>query len=661
MNEFGNYVLCVGWFLAVYGIFSGVYAGISGKQSWYFSTVNAVKLIALCTVVATFILGYGFYVNDYVNQYIWQYSNRDMTTLYKLTAIWGGMDGSILLWCSILGICGGIVAFQNNRYPRQLMPWVLAVISSSALFFLTVAVFLSNSFRFIKAPFIPPDGNGLNPLLQNPYMAAHPPSLYMGFAAFSVPFAFCIGSLLAGRMSNEWIQLTRRWTIVAWLFLTVGIALGAYWAYIELGWGGFWAWDPVENSSFMPWIIATAYLHSAMVQKRRDMLKFWNVWMVALTYGLTIFGTFLTRSGVVQSVHAFASTDIGWFFLLYIAIIFAVTVLLTFWRRGDLKANDTLESLLSREIVVLINNLLLISICFATFWGVMFPVFSEAMTGSKQAVGAPFFNAVNVPLFLVLLFLTGIGPLIGWRKNSASDLLKVFSLPLCGTVLTAIILFVFGIRTVYPLISFSLCGFVLFTIITDFSRRVGTYRGVTHEGFFTSMTTVLKRQFIRYGSHLVHFGVIMAALAITASMAYKTEKEFALAKDATYELGGFKIRLDEILERKFQNYDSLYAALTIKSAKTEKVLTVLEPELRFYSKNRETTTEVALWKGWGEDLYVVLAGLDNSRTRVTLKAYVNPLQVWLWIGVLLMVLGGIIVLFPRKQHAPEGTPNSVNQ
>lgn len=660
MNELGNYVLCVGWFLALYGIFSGVYAGLSKRETWYISTVNAVKVVAFCSVIATLILGYGFCVNDYVNQYIWQYSSRDMSLLYKLTAIWGGMDGSILLWCGILGVCSGVVAYQHRLYPRALMPWVLAVISSSLLFFMTVAVFLSNPFRFIKAPFIPPDGNGLNPLLQNPYMAAHPPTLYVGFAAFSIPFAFCIASLIAGRTSNEWLAFTRRWTIVAWIFLTIGIVLGAYWAYIELGWGGFWAWDPVENSSFMPWIIATAFLHSTSVQKRRDMLKFWNVWMVSLTYGLTIFGTFLTRSGIVQSVHSFASTDIGWFFLLYIAIIFVVTVLLTYWRRSDLKANDTLESLLSRETIVLVNNLLLISICFATFWGVMFPVFSEAVTGSKQAVGAPFFNAVNVPLFLVLLFLTGAGPLVAWRKNNPKSLGNIFMLPVLGTIITAIVLFFSGVDGLYPLISFSLCAFILLTIISDFVRQLKTQSSSASASLLSNIISVFKLHHIRYGSHLIHFGVAVAALGITASMAFKVEKEFALARGASYELGRFKIRLDSIDQEKVKNYERLYAALSVKSAKDGKTLTVLHPELRYYTKNRETTTEVAIRKGWGEDLYVVLAGLDNTQTRATIKAYINPLQVWLWVGTFLMVIGGLIVLIPEKQEQPASGLNVLN-
>ena len=319
-----------------------------------------------------------------------------------------------------------VVALRIKKYPVALSPWALVVLNAATLFFLTIVVFYTNPFRYLGQPFIPPDGNGLNPLLQNIYMQIHPPSLYVGFTLFTVPYAFCLAALISGHLTNEWIRLTRHWTLIGWAFLTAGIMLGGHWAYIELGWGGFWAWDPVENASFMPWLTATAFLHSVMVQERKNMLKIWNVWLIVLTYALTILGTFLTRSGVVQSVHAFAETDVGEVFLQYLGAIVLVAIVLTVYRKKELKSERTIESFFSRESAFLLNNLVFLSICFATLWGVLFPILSEAVTGTKQTVSIPFFNKVNVPLFLALIFLMGVGPMIAWRKATLGNLKRAF-------------------------------------------------------------------------------------------------------------------------------------------------------------------------------------------------------------------------------------------
>lgn len=651
MDQFGHFTLCLAWLLALVGTLSGAFAGFTRRKNWLQVTVYATLLVCLCTGLAIFVLGYGFLTDDYTNQYIWQHSNKDMDAIYKIAAIWGGMDGSMLLWAFMLTVSAAIVAFRTNTYPRNLMPWVLAVINSSTLFFLTVVVYLTNPFRYLKADFIPPDGNGLNPLLQNPYMAIHPPTLYLGFTTFAIPFAFCMGALLAGRLDNEWIRLTRRWTLVAWGFLTAGIVLGGHWAYLELGWGGFWAWDPVENSSFLPWLTGTAFLHSVMVQERKNMLKLWNVWLIVLTYGLTVFGTFLTRSGIVQSVHAFASTEVGWVFLLYLALVFLGALVLTFYRRKELRSEGGLQSVFSRETAFLVNNLMFLSICFATLWGVMFPVLSEAVTGTKQTVSIPFFNTVNVPLFMVLIFLMGVGPLIAWRKASFQSLRKTFLAPFISGLGMGAILVWAGVIEFYPVLSYSLCFFVLMTIFGEFHRglkaqKVSATAPVGH--LPGRVARLLQRYQVRYGGYLVHVGVLIMTVAITASMAHKFEKEFTLAAGESIELRRFVLKLDRIEQVKEKNYSALLAYIQLRLRKNGELITILKPELRHYFRNRENTTEVALRMGMREDVYVVLAGTDDSETRAAFKVFINPLQVWLWIGTLVVLFGTVIVAVPRR-------------
>ncbi|RIL11315.1 MAG: cytochrome C biogenesis protein [Proteobacteria bacterium] len=653
MNEIGHYSACLAWFLSLFGVLAGLYAGYSSKRRWFLSVIASTTGASICVTIATFALGYLFLHDDYTNAYVWQYSNKDMNPIYKFTAIWGGMDGSMLLWCFMLSVSSFLVAFNAKSYPRLLAPWVLAVANSSVLFFLTITVFVTNPFRFLRAPFIPPDGNGLNPLLQNPYMAIHPPMLYLGFTTHAIPFAFCLGALLSGQLSNDWIRLIRTWTLAAWGFLTCGIVLGGYWAYIELGWGGFWAWDPVENSSFLPWLTSTAFLHSIMVQERKNMLKIWNIWLMIVTYGLTVFGTFLTRSGVVQSVHAFASTDVGWVFLAYLALLLLVAIVLTIYRRSALRPERKIESLLSREAFFLLNNLVLLSICFAVLWGVLFPVLSEAVTGQKQAVGIPFFNAVNVPLFLLLIFLMGVGPLIAWRRAAPSAVARTFVWPFLLALGIAILLVWAGIDEFYPVLSYALCFFVFMTLMGELHRGVRAQKvsAAAAAPYLSSAARLVKRHRQRYGGYLVHFGVLVMTVAITASMAHKFEKDFGLKVGESKTFRRFTLTLEDVHEGTTPNYAALYATVKVRLANSGQEVAVLKPEMRSYFRNQESTTEVAIKTGIREDLYLVLAGLDDSGTTAALKIFINPLQVWLWIGTLIMLVGTGVVIVPVRQPA----------
>lgn len=650
MIEFGSFSLCLAWLLALGTV---IYGGVIGARTR--ARTSRIELLrrmtmAVCIAIGCALagLGYGFVTNDYSVQYIWQYSNRDMPWIYKITAIWGGMDGSMLLWCFLVSLFSALVALASVRYPRPLLPWLYSFLNSSTLFFLTITVFLTNPFRYLKSPVIMPDGNGLNPLLQNEYMAIHPPMLYLGFTGLAIPYAFCMAALASGHMSNDWIRLTRRWTLIAWTFLTAGIVLGGHWAYLELGWGGFWAWDPVENASFLPWLTATAFLHSVMVQERKGMLKIWNIFLVVLTYALTVFGTFLTRSGIVQSVHAFASTDIGWVFLSYLGALILGAVALVLYRGKELKPERSIESFFSREAIFLLNNLVLLSICFAVLWGVMFPVFSEAFSGQKQTVGIPFFNTVNVPLFLTLVALMGIGPSIAWKQSSFRHLVRSFALPFLSAFAVAIVLLWAGVQEFYPVLSYSICFFVVMTILSEINRGLRAQSGVTKTAPWspTTVTTLFKRQRIKYGAHIIHFGVVMMTVAITASMAHKTEREFTLAPGERFNVGRFSLELTEFHEEEQKNYSAIQAHVAVHAAQDDSVLEVMAPELRFYPKNKETTTEVALRMGQREDLYLILAGIDETGSKASMKVFINPLQVWLWYGAIIMVLGGIVVAIP---------------
>lgn len=631
--------------------------GLYGASKNRYNIIELSRLASFgaffCATFAILILGFAFLKNDYSIHYVWQFSNRDMPSIYKVAAIWGGMNGSMLFWAFLLSLWGAVIAINFNRYPREIISRAIPWHASATFFFLITTVFLSNPFAFIKADFVPPDGNGLNPLLQNPYMALHPPLLYLGFTAFAVPFALCIAALFSRSLSDDWIQITRRWALFAWGFLTAGIVLGGFWAYLELGWGGFWAWDPVENSSFLPWLTATAFIHSIMIQERKGMARGWNVFLIGLTYFLTIFGTFLTRSGIVQSIHAFASAEVGEIFLFYMSFIALLCGYLLITRSSELKSKRGLESFLSREAAFLVNNLIFLSIMFAIIWGVMFPVLSEAVTGTKQTIGIPFFNAVTSPLFMMMLFLMGVGTLISWKKASLESLRKTFLFPFVFSLVLAATLVWAGITSFYPVLSYSLCFFVLLTLIGEWHRGVKS-QGLSSDtagGIATATGKLFRRHTRRYGGYLVHFGVLVVTVSITASMAHKVEREFSLSKGESLSIGRFKVELSDIYGQRTPNHEALVAKVNVYTSKDNRFYADLTPELRYYPSREETTTEVAIKSSPRDDIYIVLAGVDENDSRASFKLYINPLQMWLWVGAIIMSLGTIVVLIPNSARS----------
>ncbi|RME61332.1 MAG: heme lyase CcmF/NrfE family subunit, partial [Candidatus Dadabacteria bacterium] len=594
-----------------------------------------------------FMLVWLFLTDSYYVAYVWQYSEKRMSIFYKVAAVWGGMDGSMLLWCFFLALAFLVLLKNLSYYPKALVPWLLVVLNTAQLFFLTVLVFVANPFTYLEnAPYIPSDGNGLNPLLQNVYMAFHPPVIYAGFTFLTVPFAFAASALFAADKEGKWYIYVRNWSRISWLFLTAGITLGSFWAYIELGWGGFWAWDPVENSSFLPWLVLTALIHSGRAQEVRGILRGWNLWLAFLGYLLSIFGTFLTRSGIVQSVHAFASTDVGWVFLVYMGFITFIFTFFYLRNRQAVGSSSRIESFFSMEMAFLINNLLLLSICFATLWGVLFPVFSDDLTGKKQAVGAPYFNTINSPLFLVLLLMIGIGPFYSWKETNLSHLFSFLRLPFLFTFLFFLTLLFLGFSSnLWALCFFSASFLIVFGIVLDFIRGYLKHFK-SGGGVFTSFFNLFKFHSRRYASHIVHLGVAISAVAITASTVFKYEKEIVLKHGESLNVGSYVFTLKETTQRSGRNYTALRASLTVKREGSGKVFT-LKPELRHYPRNNERTSEVAIYSTLLEDVYLVLVGIepqDNGEDLTVFKVYFNPLQVWLWIGVCVILIGGIIIL-----------------
>ncbi|HMO01565.1 MAG TPA: heme lyase CcmF/NrfE family subunit [Oligoflexia bacterium] len=659
MSEIGFFTLSFAWITALYGVIVGFWGAKKNKLSLFLSAQRASFAIFWSLFAAISCLAASFLTNDYSNQCVWQFSNRDMEWYYKITAIWGGMDGSILLWAfiaSTLSALAVLITKPKTEQDLKIAFWAAPALMINLLFFISLCLFITNPFRYIRSPFIPPDGNGLNPLLQNPLMAIHPPMLYLGFTTLAIPFGFTLGSLLANNYSSYWLTRTRIWSLLGWLMLTIGIVLGGLWAYVELGWGGFWAWDPVENASFLPWLTVTAYIHSVMIEERKAMMRRWNIWLVILSYGLTVFGTFLTRSGVVQSVHAFASTDVGWVFLLYLGVIFSLCVYLTIRNNKSLRSTKYLESILSRETAFLLNNLIFLSIMFAILWGVLFPIFSELVTGAKQSIGIPFYNAINTPLFLALIFLMGVGPLIAWRKSSLASLRKTFLKPFSFALLLGILLIFAGVINFYPTLSYSISFFVLGTIISEFYRGVKAQKQLTEKvGNIKAAYSLFKKHSLRYLGYLVHFGVVIVTVAITASMAHKIEDEFELTPSESYSISKFKLTLNEYKVAREKNFESLIAKVTVKDRKTGEILATLTPESRFYYRNKEQTTEVALRSTLLQDLYLVLAGVEsatqnNKEELLSFKLYINPLQIWLWIGALIMALATIGILVIKRNY-----------
>ncbi|HOL70921.1 MAG TPA: heme lyase CcmF/NrfE family subunit [Bryobacteraceae bacterium] len=648
MENLGALAVLLAFCFSVFAIAASVIGGWKRRPFLIAAAERAVYSILLLTTVASFVLVSALLAGDFRFSYVAAHSNLAMPVLYKFAAWWGGQEGSLLFWSWLLSCYSAVVVYTNRRKHRRIMPYVTATLMVTQCFFLILNAFVASPFEMLavgRGITAVPDGQGLNPLLQHPAMAVHPPVLYLGYVGFVVPFAFAMGSLITRQPGDDWIHTTRRWTLITWLFQTSGIVIGAAWAYVVLGWGGYWGWDPVENASFLPWITATAFLHSVMMQEKKGMMKVWNMVLVSATFFLCIFGTFLTRSGIVSSVHAFAQSSIGHWFIGFMAATMAVTAYLILDRLDYLKTEARLESVISRESSFMFNNLILLAAAFAILWGTMFPVISEAVTGEKISVGPPFFNRIMVPIGLFLLFLTGVGPLFAWRRTSLESLRRNFQWPLLGALALAAGLFAAGVRHGYALTALGLCLFVAWTIIAEFYRGSRAIAAKSGTGLLRSAVELTRRNTRRYGGYIVHFGIVLMYVGFSGA-AFNTDTTQEVRIGDHIRLGSYELRVADVRQGDNPNYTWHTARIDV--TKNGRSLGSLTPERRFYKASQQGTSEVAIRRRLNEDLYLNFAGMSDDNQRAIIQAFVFPLVSWIWIGYWVLVAGTLICLVPSK-------------
>src|SRR5438067_2890960 len=651
MASLGSFLLLATFVVCSYAAAVSVAGARRRSRPLIESGVGAFYLTAALMTVASVVMINAFLTNDYSIKYVSHYSDSVQPLFYKITSYWGGLDGSIMFWVFLLSIFGSIAVYVNRERHRELIPYVIATISVVQMFFLYLMIVHRNPFTtYLRAA--PAEGEGLNPLLQNVYMAIHPPSLYTGFVGMTIPFAFGIAALITGHLDDSWLRAVRRWTMFSWLFLSFGLTLGMIWAYEELGWGGYWAWDPVENAGLLPWFTATAFLHSVMVQERRSMLRVWNVTLVIVTFFLTIFGTFMTRSGVVQSVHAFGDDPIlARLFIGFMVVIVTFSFGLVIYRLPLLKARNELDSWVSREAAFLVNNWILLFSAFFVLFATMFPTLSEAVTGNRLTVVAPFFNKWLVPIGLVMLVLTGTGPLLAWRKSSLINLRDSFMLPIGVGVVTVVGLIALGLRQWAPLTCFALCAFVAGTVGQEFWRGAQVRRKNTGTDLFTALVGLVGRNKRRYGGYIVHVGIVLIFLGF-AGNAYKRDQQVLLKPGQQMTIGRYTLRNDGVKVND-DGQKQMVTAFIAVFEKGKQIDTMYPARWYFRKHEGEPTTEVAIRRSIAEDLYIVLAADRQSAATqaASLQININPLVNWVWFGFGMLAFGTGIALLPERTYS----------
>jgi len=631
---------------AVWGIIAPVIGSRPGRERFYASTRAAIMGQFFLVTLASLSLIYGLVTTDFSIKYVAFNTTRATPIYYRVTGLWGALEGSLLLWEWILIIFSGLVAWIYKERHRELMPWVLMIFSIVSAFFLVVLGFVSNPFESVFP--VPADGRGLNPLLEDANMMTHPPLLYTGFVGLTVPYAFAMAALIKGKLDEAWIVTTRRWTLTAWFFLTMGNLVGAWWSYHVLGWGGYWAWDPVENAAFMPWLPATAFLHSVQVQERRRMLKVWNLSLIIIAFSLTIFGTFLTRSGILSSIHAFSSGPVGTVFLVFLAIVLLGSFGLLAYRADHLKGQPELDSMVSRESAFLLNNVVLVSALFTIFLGTIFPLISEAVVGVQVSVGAPYFNSVTVPLFLLLVFLMGVGPMIAWRKASWDNLRRNFLWPSVASLLFALLLFGWKVRDFFPLLGFTLLAFVVLTILFDTALAVRARRRIAGEGIFSALATLARKNQRRYGGFIVHLGVVLIIMGIAGSMGYSVEREATLRTGESLSLGRYHILFEGLRGSQQPTHFRVEGDFRVFNKGED--LGILSPALKFFPAQQSPVGRAVHRSNISDDLYLILSGFSELKeNQATLKILVRPMVMWMWVGGLVILLGTIVAVWPFRQ------------
>ncbi len=677
MPEFGSFSLLLALVLATYTLVIGAISlwrsrkeirGTSDQvtSSRLQETARRAGIASFVAVsCAAFALIWAAFTNDYSLSYILHHTNRTLAPAYKFSALWSGQEGSLLLWAWLLATYGFVLR-SRHKVDVRLSAYASTILASVQVFFLSVLIFAAPPFAIEPGP-LADNGFGLNPLLQYPEMVIHPPMLYLGYVGFTVPFAFALGALMMRYPGEKWIHITRRWTMVTWLFLTCGIFLGAHWAYSVLGWGGYWGWDPVENASLMPWLTGTAFLHSVMMQEKRGMMKSWNVWLIFSTFLLTLLGTLLTRAGLVSSVHAFAQSSIGNWFVTFMCIVLAVCLFTFFKQRDHLKSENRLESLVSRESSFLFNNMILLVACITVLVGTLFPVLSEYVQGTKTTMGPLYYNRINIPIGLFLLFLTGLGPLLAWRATSLRTIRRNFVLPGIAFIVTLLGLMVGGIHpwsagdawqsVFFSLLAFSLAAGVVTAILSEFLRGANVVRVQTGKNLLLAAGTLMRRNTRRYGGYLVHFGIVVMFIGI-AGGAFNQSHEQEMTYGDSMQMGPYKLVCQSYTQDSTPNYDTDYALLDVY--KNGKKIKQMAPERRFYLASQTSSTVVALHSTALSDLYVIFEGRNPDTDRPIIKVFLNPLISWIWIGVLIVVIGTLFALVPsalagRRREATDAS------
>jgi cytochrome c-type biogenesis protein CcmF len=665
MAAFGSFALLIALALAAYNLLAGALALrlIATGQPARISperladTARRAGIASFVAVTAAaFALIWSVFTNDFSITYIMEHSNRALPGPYKFSALWSGQEGSLLLWAWLLAAYGFVLRL-THKTDVKLYAYAGTILAAIQAFFLMILCFAAPPFALYQGA-IPDDGNGLNPLLQYPEMVIHPPMLYLGYVGFSVPFAFALGALMMRYPGEKWIKVTRIWTMVTWLFLTCGIFLGMHWAYAVLGWGGYWGWDPVENASFMPWLTGTAFLHSVMMQEKKGMMKSWNVWLIFSTFLLTLLGTLLTRAGLVSSVHAFAQSSIGTWFVVFMGLVLAVCIFTYVLQRSHLKSEHHLESLVSRESSFLFNNLVLLTACFVILWGTLFPIISEYVVGNKVTVGAPFYNRVAVPIGIFLLFLTGVGPLLPWRATSFRSIRRNFVLPSIALWATVIVCFAVGVRpwkdgaldqgNFYALVAFAVSAGVMTAILSEFLRGAGVISRQTGRNLIAATWLLTRRNTRRYGGYIIHIGVVVIVIGL-AGAAFNRNIESEMALHDKMSIGPYTLENVGATQDSNANYNSEYARLDVyKDGKKQFQMT---PEKRVYLASEQPQTMVAIHSVPEWDLYVVYEGTNPDSGQPIIKAFLNPLVGWIWAGLVILVWGTAIALVPSLSPA----------
>lgn len=660
MYLLGNASIYLGLGIAVYSLIIFIIGIVKQNQRLVNSGKGGTLAVFICTLVAVLVLLYLLATSQFQFKYVYDYTSSELPVVYKLASLWAGNAGSLLFWTFFLTMYTAIVVLSRKMKNNPMTPYIAAIILCNSIFFFFLLGFVANPFELLDR--VPVEGRGLNPMLQNPGMIIHPVTLYLGYVGLVVPFAFAIAALILKNVDDYWIKMTRRWTIVAWLFLSLGNIFGGQWAYMELGWGGYWAWDPVENASFMPWLTTTAFLHSVMIQERKNMLKTWNISLIILSYALTLFGTFLVRSGILTSVHAFADSNLGLYFLLFmgVAVIGALYVLMS---RYNLIASSSgeLNSFVSKESSFLANNILLVGAAFAVFWGTIFPLVSEAVRGTRVTVGIPFYNTVVSPILLSMLIVMAICPLIAWQRSTLKNLKKNFLIPAIISIVAMGLMTILGMQKAWGIIGYGVIVFLFITHFLEFYRGVKARRKMTKEAIPLALYRLMTKNRRRYGGYIVHFGIAFIAMGIIGSQNFDFEKMKTLEIGKSIEVGDYKLTYQNLAQKSEGINDIVYADLFVH--RNGKPLGIYQPEKVFYGNWEEPSTEVALVSSMSEDLYIVLSSWENDG-RATFVFKVNPMINWMWLGSFLIVIGSIFAIWNGKYNhiVPKyvGATRSVN-